>query len=82
MCSEGEDAWYTRRKDVLTPLKEYTDRAFDVTLPFYGIEKKSDRRKAIRDGTIHGIARVLKDCNWASLAEKMSHHDSRQADKC
>ncbi|UCC56686.1 MAG: YkgJ family cysteine cluster protein [Gammaproteobacteria bacterium] len=79
VCSEGEDAWYTRRKDVLTPLKEYTDRAFDVMLPFYGIEKKSERRKVIRDGTIHGIARVLKDCNWSSLAEKMTHHDSRLA---
>jgi Fe-S-cluster containining protein len=79
VCREGEDAWYTRRNDVLTPLKDYTDRAFDVMLPFYGIEKKSERRKVIRDGTIHGIARVLKDCNWASLAEKMAHHDSGQA---
>jgi hypothetical protein len=48
-------------------------------LPFYGIEKKSERRKAIRAGTIHRIARVLKECNWSSLAEKMAHHDNRKA---
>lgn len=78
VCSEGEDAWYTRRGDVLTPLKEYTDQAFDVMLPFYGIEKKSERRKAIREGKIHGIARVLRECNWTSLAEKMLQHDSRK----
>lgn len=75
----GEDAWHTRRQDGLTPLKQYTDQAFDVMLPFYGIEKKSERRKAIRAGTIHRIARVLKECNWSSLAEKMAHHDNRKA---
>lgn len=79
VCSAGEDAWHTRRQDVLTPLKQYTDQAFDVMLPFYGIEKKSERRKAIRAGTIHRIARVLKECNWSSLAEKMAHHDNRKA---
>lgn len=80
VCSAGEDAWYTRRNDVLTPLKKYTDQAFDVMLPFYGIEKKSERRKALCEGTIHSIARVLKDCNWASLADKMALHDNRKAD--
>jgi len=79
-CSEGEDAWHTRRQDVMTPLKQYTDQAFDVMLPFYGIEKKSERRKAIKEGTIHGIARVLKDCNWTSLAEKMAQHDNNRPD--
>jgi hypothetical protein len=64
----------------MTPLKKYTDQAFDVMLPFYGIEKKSERRKAISEGTIHGIARVLKDCNWTSLAEKMENFDSRKVD--
>ena len=78
VCSEGEDAWHTRRQDVMNPLKKYTDQAFDVMLPFYGIEKKSERCKAIREGTIHGIARVLKDCNWTSLAEKMEHYESRK----
>lgn len=80
VCSEGEDAWHTRREDVMTPLKKYTDQAFDVMLPFYGLEKKSERRKAIREGTIHGIARTLKDCNWTSLAEKMENFDRRKSD--
>jgi Fe-S-cluster containining protein len=75
VCAEGEDAYYTRRQDVLTPIKAYTDRAFDVTLPFYGIEKKSERRKAVREGSIHRIAKVLRECNWGSLAEKMEAYD-------
>ena len=75
VCAEGEDAYYTRRQDVLTPISKYTDRAFDVTLPFYGIENKSERRKAIKEGTIHRIAKVLKECNWDSLADKMEAYD-------
>ncbi len=78
VCAEGEDAYYTRRQDVLTPIKTYTDRAFDVTLPFYGIEKKAERRKAIREGSIHRIAKVLRECNWGSLAEKMEAFDRNQ----
>ncbi|MBS1114086.1 MAG: hypothetical protein H6Q92_1849, partial [Nitrospirae bacterium] len=27
-CAEGEDPYYTRREDVLLPIKQYTDRAF------------------------------------------------------
>lgn len=41
VCAEGEDAWYSHRRDVLalTPLKPYTNPAIDVMLPCYGIEK-------------------------------------------
>ena len=75
VCAEGEDAYYTRRQDVLTPIKKYTDQAFDVTLPFYGVENKLERRKAIEQGAIHRIAKALKECNWDSLAEKMEAYD-------
>jgi Fe-S-cluster containining protein len=77
VCSEGEDAWYTRRRDVLTPIRKFTDAAFDVMLPFYGIRNKAERRRALTEGAVHRMARVLKDCNWASLAKKMEAHDRR-----
>ncbi len=80
VCAEGEDAYYTRRQDVLTPISKYTDRAFDVTLPFYGIEKKPERRKAIKEGAIHRIAKVLKECKWDSLAEKMEVFDRNKSE--
>ena len=38
VCTEGEDAYHTRRPDVLTPIHDYADEAFDVLLPFYGIQ--------------------------------------------
>ena len=34
-CEKGEDAYYTRREDVLTPIKKYNDGAFEIMLPFY-----------------------------------------------
>ncbi|MGD2056318.1 MAG: hypothetical protein PVJ15_05885 [Gammaproteobacteria bacterium] len=32
----------------------------------------------LREGAVHRLARVLKDCNWASLAEKLAAHDRRK----
>ena len=44
-CAEGEDAYYTRRGDVLTPHQKNTDLAFDTMLPFYGAKNKAERRR-------------------------------------
>ncbi len=71
VCAEGEDAFYTRREDVLTPLRRYVDEALLVTLPFYGVKKKSDQKRAIQSGQVHQLAKVLQECNWTSLAERM-----------
>ena len=46
MCVEGEDAYYTRRHAVLTPIRDYADQAFDVLLPSYGIKKSAERMQA------------------------------------
>ncbi len=74
-CEAGEDAYYTRRKDVLTPIKKYNDEAFNVMLPFYGVKNKAERRKMIKSGEMHRLARVMRDLNWQSLAEKMRAFD-------
>jgi Fe-S-cluster containining protein len=70
-CAESEDAYYTRRQDVLTPIRKYTDQAFDIMLPFYGVKNKAERRKMIKTGSMHQMARVMRELNWENLAEKM-----------
>ncbi|MCW8929809.1 MAG: YkgJ family cysteine cluster protein [Gammaproteobacteria bacterium] len=70
-CIDGEDAYYTRRDDVLTPIQKYNDDAFDVMLPFYGIKNKAERRKMIKTGGMHQMAKVMRDLNWSSLPDKM-----------
>ncbi len=77
VCAEGEDAYYTRRGDVLTPLKSYMNEALDSMLPFYGVTKNKERRKAIKTGAMHKMARVMGDMEWASLADKMDAYEAR-----
>jgi len=71
VCAEGEDAFHTRRGDVLTPIRRFADRAFDRMLPFYGISGRQERHEAIKTGRLHALARVLQELDWARLAERM-----------
>jgi hypothetical protein len=45
VCTEGEDAYYKRRHDVLTLIRDYADEAFDVLLPFYGIKNSGEQKR-------------------------------------
>jgi Fe-S-cluster containining protein len=74
-CEEGEDLYYTRREDVLSPVKKYVDQAFFIMLPFYGVEKESERIKIVETGAFHKMVKELNACNWKSLAEKMDRFD-------
>lgn len=70
-CAEGEDPYYARIEDVLPPVKKYVDQAFFIMLPFHGVEKESDRVKAVENGDMHKTVNVLQGCNWKLLAERM-----------
>jgi len=74
-CKEGEDPYYTRREDVMNPVKKHVDQAFFIMLPYYGVEKESERIKIVETGAFHRMAKELFACNWKSLAEKMSSFD-------
>jgi len=76
-CDEGEDPYYTRREDVLTPIKKYVDHAFFIMLPFYGLRDESERWKVIESGAVHQIVKLMQTCNWGSLAEKMEEFEKR-----
>lgn len=74
-CAEGEDPYYTRRQDVLSPIKKYLDRAFFLMLPFYGVEGEKDRWRIIESGSVHQVVKLMQTCNWQSLAVKMDEFD-------
>ncbi|MCP4749914.1 MAG: YkgJ family cysteine cluster protein [Proteobacteria bacterium] len=78
VCAEGEDAYYTRKSDVMVPIKKYTDDAFFTMLPFYGITKRAERRKTIKAGNIHKTAKVMRSCNWNTLADKMTEYEKKK----
>jgi len=74
-CAEGEDPYYTRREDVLSPIRKYVDRAFFIMLPFYGIQSEAQRWKIIESGAVHQVVKLMQTCNWKSLAEKMEEFE-------
>jgi len=76
-CAEGEDPYYTRREDVLSPIKQYTDRAFFIMLPFYGVEDENERWRIIESGAVHQVVKLMQTCNWKSLADKMDEFEAK-----
>ena len=74
-CAEGEDPYHTRRQDVLSPIKEFTDQAIAIMLPFYGISGEAEKARAIKNGFIHTKVRNVHSCSWKTLAKKMEQAD-------
>ncbi len=70
-CNEGEDPFYTRRKDVLTPNNKIKDKALSTMLPFHGIKLRAKKREAMKKGVLHGLARNLQDLEWFKLADRI-----------
>lgn len=75
-CEDGEDPFYTRREDVMNPVKKYVDQAFFIMLPFYGVEKEAERIKVIESGSFHKLVKELHACNWKTLAKTMREFDT------
>jgi hypothetical protein len=76
-CAEGEDAFHSRRQDVLTPIRKYPQEALLVTLPFYGDIDSKEQKKLVESGAINKLARVMKDCHWESLPDKMLAYEQK-----
>ncbi len=63
VCEEGEDAYYTRKEDVLIPSQSTINEAYFSTLPFYGLEHNKDNIQKIHDGEINKVIHVLQEQN-------------------
>jgi uncharacterized protein len=74
-CEAGEDPYYTRRSDVLTPRRDCTDKAFSIMLPFYGVTGKREIERAVRTRVIDNLARALQLCSWQELPVRMDEFD-------
>lgn len=74
-CDAGEDPFFTRRSDLLTPIEDFTNQAFFLMLPFYGIKKEAERTAAIKNKVIHTRVRNLQEISWKTLAVRMDDFD-------
>ncbi|RJQ40682.1 MAG: YkgJ family cysteine cluster protein [Nitrospiraceae bacterium] len=77
-CDEGEDPYHTRRDDVLTPIEDYTKKAFLATLPFYGIIDEEAKINFIENNLIHAQAINLQEYDWKKLVKIMDDFDSKK----
>ncbi|GAB4388461.1 MAG: YkgJ family cysteine cluster protein [Thermodesulfovibrionales bacterium] len=75
-CAEGEDPFFTRRKDVLTPIQDYADRAFAAVLTLYRPDVRAGDLEEARK-IIHTEARNLQAHDWRELVRIMDRHDRR-----
>lgn len=75
-CHENEDPYFTRRDDVLTPIWDYTNQAFSVMLPFYGIADKAGKSQAIKN-IIHTQVINLQSYDWKKLVKIIEGFDSK-----
>lgn len=78
LCSEGEDPYYTRPEDLLPPVKRHVDQAFFIMLPFHGVEKESERIRAVESGAMHRFVKNMPECNWKMLAQRMQDFDLKK----
>ncbi|MCG8473849.1 MAG: YkgJ family cysteine cluster protein [Desulfobacterales bacterium] len=70
-CSEGEDPFYTRRNDVLTPDEKGKEKALMAMLPYHGITERAEKREVIRKGLIHNTVKNMQEIEWVKLAQRM-----------
>jgi len=74
-CKEGEDPYYTRRKDVMTPDEKEKNKALSLMLPYHGIFQRAERREAMRNGYIHQFVKNLQNINWPKVAMRLKQKD-------
>ncbi len=70
-CDPGEDPYYTRRHDVLTPDERYKNRAVAAMLPFHGIRDRAEKKRAARSGVLNKQVKNLHEIDWKNLAMRM-----------
>ena len=74
-CREGEDPFYTRRQDVMTPDEKQKNKALAHMLPHHGITSRPERRDAMRNGYMHRFAKNLQNINWPKVALHLKNRD-------
>ena len=70
-CAEGEDAFYSRREDVLTPIASHQSAALEAMLPFHGFITDEQKQAAMKGSYLQSQARVLQEIDWPNLAARI-----------
>ena len=75
VCEEGEDPFYSRRKDVFTPDEKVKEKALSMMLPHHGIVQRSEKKEALRSGYLNRYVKNLQELRWPDIAERLKNGD-------
>ncbi len=71
VCAVGEDAFHTRRGDVMNPDRKSKAEALRKMLRHHGIKDGRERRRLVESGEVHRLAQSLREIRWENLAARM-----------
>lgn len=74
-CAEGEDAFHTRREDVLTPVAFHKNKALAMLLRHHQVPTEAERKARVADGSVHALAQSLRALHWENLAQRMERSE-------
>ncbi len=72
VCAPGEDAFHTRRGDVLRPDAKRKDEALREMLRHHHVKDGHERRRLVESGEVHRLAQNLREMRWETLAARMA----------
>ncbi|KAF0098933.1 MAG: hypothetical protein FD187_2285 [bacterium] len=72
VCATGEDAYHTRRGDVMQPDRKSKDQALREMLRHHGVSDGRERRRLVESGEVHRLAQSLRQIRWENLAAHMA----------
>jgi Fe-S-cluster containining protein len=70
-CAEDEDAFHTRREDVLTPVAFHKNKALATMLRHHQVPTETERKAHVANGSVHSLAQSLREVRWENLAKRM-----------
>jgi len=70
-CAAGEDAFHSRRGEVLTPDAKFKSGALREMLRHHGIQDGRERRRLVESGEVHRLAQSLREMRWETLASRL-----------
>ena len=70
-CEEGEDPFFSRRKDVLTPDEKQKNKVLSSMLPYHGITNRQAKKEAMKNNYLFQHVRNLQEVDWPKLADRM-----------
>jgi uncharacterized protein len=81
VCQDGEDAFHSRRADVLNPDAKRKHEALREMLRHHGVKSGLERRRLVDTGEVHRLAQSLREMRWETLAARMEKSLGQSADQ-